>query len=79
MESHAVKNVIVQIHHVIMSMDALACRVRTKTFYFEIECVFQNKQTKKNQKLINLYRFVVHIHVNCFHCKGTFSKYGENK
>ena len=50
MESHAVKNVIVQIHHVIMSMDALAYRVSTKTFNFEIECVFQNKQTNK-QKL----------------------------
>lgn len=35
MEGYAVKHVIVQIHHVIMFMDALENRVSTKTIHFK--------------------------------------------
>ena len=40
MESHAVNHVNVRTHHVIMSMDALACRVGTCSIYFEIKYIF---------------------------------------
>ena len=74
MESYAIKHVIVRIHHVIMSMDALACHVGINSNYFKIKYIFLNKQTKKTQKSINLH--VPMVHTNC---EGIFSMYGVNK